>query len=96
MDRKTIIGNAITAVVTAVVMGVLASVLGILNAGNIALDEAQIEKVINRIMILDDGESYGATLSSINIHLGSIDTSLGHIQGDIQRIDSAVGALATE
>ena len=61
-----------------------------------ALDEAQIEAVIRRVLILDSGDTYAATLSSINIHLGSIDTSIGHIQGDIKRIDGAVGELAKE
>ena len=91
-----IIGNIVTAVVTALIMGVILWVVGVFKAGGAALDEVQIEAVIQRVLVLDNGDTYAATLSSINIHLGSIDTSVGHIQGDIRRIDSAVSALAAE
>ena len=91
-----IITNVLTAIVTASILGVGAWAGGIFSAGSDALDEAQIEAVIERVMVLDSGDTYAATLSSINIHLGSIDTSIGHIQGDIRRIDSAVSALAAE
>ena len=96
MDQKALISNVVTAVVTAVVLGIAGWALGVFNAGSAALDEAQIETVIKRVMVLDDNQTYAAALTSINIHLGSIDTSLGHIQGDIRRIDGAVAALAAE
>lgn len=91
-----ITGNIVTAVATAVIMGVILWAVGVFKAGGAALDEVQIEAVIQRVLVLDNGDTYAATLSSINIHLGSIDTSVGHIQGDIRRIDGAVAALVAE
>ncbi len=96
MAQKAIVGNVLTAVATAVILGIAGWAAGVFSAGSEALDENQIEAVIRRVMVLDNGDTYGAALSSMNIHLGSIDTSIGHIQGDIQRIDRAVGALAAE
>lgn len=97
MPKMTpIITNIVTAVVTAGILGIGAWAGGVFSAGSDALNEDQIEAVIKRVMVTDAGETYAATLISINLHLGSIDTSIGHIEKDITRIDGAVGALAAK
>jgi hypothetical protein len=93
---KEIRNNVITAVVTAVVLGVLGWAAGVFKAGSAALDEVQIEAAIQRAMITDSGETYGQLLNSMDKSVGEINVSIGHIQGDIARIDTAVGALAAE
>ena len=61
-----------------------------------ALDEAQIKAVIEQVLVLDSGDTYKATLSSINIHLGSIDTSIGFIKEDIDDLEDSVAILVAE
>ena len=94
--NKEIIGNVVTAVVTAAILGILGWALGVFNAGSDALSEDQIEAVIKRTLILDNGDTYATTLSSINIRLGSIDTSLVFIKDDVDDLEDLVGILAGE
>lgn len=91
-----IISNILTAVVTATILGVGAWAGGVFSAGSDALSKDQIEAVIKQVMITDTGETYAATLIEINLHMASIDASIGHIEKDITRIDGAVGALAAK
>jgi len=96
MDQKPLIGNVCTAVATAAILGLLGWVFGVFSAGQDALTEQQIKDVIAEVMILDDGRTYAAALDSIDKSVGEINVSVGHIQGDISRIDTAVGILAAE
>jgi len=96
METKTIISNVVTAILTATVLGVAASIMGVFEAGSTALDEAQIEAVIKRVMVLDNGDTYAATLSSVNIRLGSIDTNIGTIKEDINDLELSMRDLASE
>lgn len=88
--------NVLTAVATAIILGILGWATGVFNAGSDALTEDQIEEVIKRIDVLDSGATYSATLSTIAIRLGTIDTRLGHIEEDIGDVEDAVGILAAE
>lgn len=88
--------NIITAVATAGILGVFAWVGGVFSAGSDALNEAQIEAVITKVMVTDAGETYAATLSSINLSLASIDTNIGAIKEDIDDLENAVGILVSE
>ena len=72
--------NVVTAVVTAGILGVIGWGMGVFEAGSTALDEAQIEAVITKVMVTDAGETYAATLSEINLSLASIDTNIGAIK----------------
>ena len=95
-EISPLVGNVVTALVTAAILGIAGWAMGVFNAGSDALDEAQIEAVIKRVLVLDNGDTYAATLNSIDKSVGEINISIGHIQGDIQRIDGAVAALAAE
>lgn len=94
MNQMT--GNVVTAVATALIMGVIAWAGGVFKAGEAALDEAQIKAVINQVLVLDDLRTYGQAITSIDRSVGEINVSLGHIKDDIDRIDGAVAALASE
>jgi len=96
MAQKPLIGNVCTAVVTALVMALIGWAFGVFEAGSQALDDAQIKRVIAEVMILDDERSYAVALDSIDKSVGEINLSIGYIQRDISRIDTAVGALAAE
>ena len=96
MDQKTLISNVVTAVVTAAVLGVLAWAGGVFSAGTAALDEAQIEAVIEKVLIRDNGATYAASLASIDISLATINTSIGAIKEDIDDLEDNVALLAAE
>ncbi len=91
-----IVGHVLTAVVTAAILGILGWAMGVFAAGADALNEQQIKAVITEVMVLDDGRTYAAALDSIDKSVGEINVSIGHIEGDISRIDAAVAALAAE
>lgn len=88
--------NIITAVATAGILGAFAWAGGVFSAGSDALNEAQIEAVITKVMVTDAGTTYAATLSSINLTLASMDSTLDHIQEDLDDLETAVGILASE
>jgi branched-subunit amino acid permease len=96
MDQKTIISNVVTAVVTAGVLGVIAWAGGVFSAGSTALDEAQIEAVVGKILVRDTGATYGASLASIDISLATINTSIGSIKDDIDDLEDSVSILVAE
>jgi len=96
MDQKALISNVITAVVTAGILGVLASAGGVFSAGSDALDEAQIKSVIEEVLIRDTGATYAASLASIDISLATINTSLGAIKDDIDDLEDSVAILVAE
>ena len=96
MDQKALTSNVVTAVVTAGVIGVLGWATGVFSAGQDALTEQQIKDVIAQVLVLDSGDTYKATLTSINIHLGSIDTSIGAIKEDIDDLEDSMGILVAK
>lgn len=96
MDQKVLISNVVTAVVTAGVLGVLAWAGGIFSAGSDALDEAQIEAVIERVLIRDNGATYAASLAGIDLSVAQINTSIGAIKEDIDDLEDSVSILAAE
>lgn len=96
MSQKEIITNVITAVVTAGVLGLLAWVGGVFSAGSDALDEAQIEAVIEKVLIRDNGATYAASLASIDLSVAEINTSIGAIKEDIDDLEDSVAILVAE
>jgi len=96
MDQKAIGGNVITAVATATVLGFLGWAVGVFGAGQDALTEKQIKAVIAEVMILDSGDTYAATLNSIDKSVGEINVAINAIKEDIDDLEAAVSALAAQ
>jgi len=95
-EHKVMIGNVVTAVITAGIIGVLGWTLGVFNAGSDALTEAEIKRVMAETLILDDGLTYAATLDSIDKSVGEINVSLGFIKDDIEDLEDSVAILVAE
>lgn len=93
---KAIQTNVITAIVTAGILGTLGWAGGVFEAGSTALDEQQIETVIKRVMITDKGQTYAASLASIDGSLIGILATQEAIKEDIDDLETAVGSLASE
>jgi len=96
MDQKTLISNVVTAVVTAVVLGTFGWASGVFSAGQDALTEQQIKDVIKQVLILDSGDTYAATLDSIDKAVGEINVSIGAIKEDIDDLEDSMAILAAE
>jgi hypothetical protein len=96
MDQKTLISNVVTAAATAIVMGLGAWALGVFNAGSVAIDEAQIEAVVGKILVRDTGATYAASLASIDVSVAQINTSIGAIKDDIDDLEDSVSILVAE
>ena len=96
MDLKQLGTHLGTVVITAAVMGVLGSMLGVFEAGTEALDKAQIRAVIEEVMVRENGDTYGSSLVSIDGTLIAINTNITAIQKDIDKLERTLGALAGE
>jgi len=94
MDKKTLIATASATVVTLVVTMLVGYVAGVFERGSDALTEDQIEKVLERVLVTDAGKTYAATLSEVNGTLISIDTKVGIIQGDVDKLERALRELS--
>ncbi len=96
MDHKAMQGNVITAVVVAAIMGIIAWAGGLLSAGNKALDEQQIKDVVAQVLIRDTGVTYAASLASIDGSLIAISTQVKFLTDEVDDLEVAVLALASE
>ena len=95
-QAKGIAGNVVTAVGTALVLGIIGWATGVFSAGNDALNEARIKEVVNGIMVTDTGATYAQTLASINTNLTVISTQVVELTGEVDDLEDAVLALASE
>jgi len=96
MDQKALTSNIVTAVVTASVLGILGWASGVFSAGQDALTEQQIKDVIKQVLILDSGDTYAATLDSIDKAVGEINVSIGAIKEDIDDLEDSIAILAAK
>lgn len=96
MDSKAMIEKVLVALITAVVLGALGFFAGVFEKGATAMNEDQIEAVIQRIMVTDAGETYAATLMSVNGTLIALDTKVGELKEDVNDLEDAVRTLASE
>ena len=101
MDKKTAIGIAAAAAITAIVTWFVTSQLTAIDEGATALTEAQIRAVVTQMQKTPGGETYGKALQDINLSLGTINTKLeGHeqfrteIRGDLNSIRQSMIILA--
>jgi hypothetical protein len=90
------ISNVVTAVVTAVVLGILGFFAGVFEKGAEAISEDQIEAVLKRVMITDAGKTYAETLVEVNGTLIAIDTKVSIIQKDVGSLEEILFDLASD
>lgn len=88
--------NVITAVVTAGILGALGWAGGVFEAGSTALDEQQIEAVIERVMVTDSGQTFSQALNSLNNTSIVLDTTVKELTKEVDDLEVAVLALAAE
>ena len=90
------VSNVLTAVATAAILGIIGFFGGVFEKGAQAINEDQIETVIQRVLITDTGKTYAATLVEINGSLGVISSQIGELKDDVNDLEDAVLELASE
>jgi len=80
IDQKTVITSAVTFAVTAAFGLFIGSIAGVFERGSEALTEDKIKEVLMEIMVLDNGQTYGQALSSINTTLAVTEQRLGAME----------------
>ena len=96
MEHKAMAGNVITAVATAAIMGLMAWGGGLINAGSASLDKDQIRAVLKEELRTDAGLTYGQALSAISTTQTTTLTEIGNLKDDVDDLEDAVLALASE
>lgn len=91
-----IVGNIITAVATAAILGVVGMLLGVFSAGSAAIDKQQILDVLKEEMKTDAGMTYAARISEIDGTLISMETRVGILQTDLSVLEQNVYDLASD
>lgn len=96
MDQKAIISNVVVAVATAVIMGMLGWAMGVFEKGQQAIDKEQIRAVLQEELQTDAGQTYGQALSQIGLDINTVQTRVEELKGDVNDLEDAVLALASE
>jgi len=95
-ETNPIVGNVITAVATAAILGVLGWAFGVFSAGTAAIDKEQIRAVLEEEMKTDAGKTYAARIAEIGGTLINIETRVGILQTDLADLEENVFDLASE
>lgn len=95
-ETNPIVGNVITAVATAAILGVLGWAFGVFSAGSAAIDKEQIKAVLVEEMKTDAGKTYAARISEIDGTLISMETRVSTLQADVSDLEDNVFDLASE
>lgn len=96
MDQKAIVSNVVTAVATSIVLGVGAYLMGVFEKGTEAQAKEQIRAVLEEVMQTDSGVTYGAALTQIGLDINTVQTRVEELKGDVDDLEDAVLALASE
>lgn len=92
--KKEIASNVITAVATAVVLGIGGYFLGVFEKGTEAANKEQIREVLNEVMKTDSGKTYGEALSKIGLDINTVSTKVSELKEDVNDLEDAVFLLA--
>lgn len=94
--RKEILSNVVTAIATAVILGLGGYFLGVFEKGTEAADKELIREVLAESMTTDTGLTYGQALSKIGLDVNTVATKVDELKGDVDDLEDAVLALASE
>ncbi len=98
MDKSSIIGTAVSVVVTLIVTMAVGSIMGVFEKGSAAMERDAIESIVderlNSRLKTDTGMTHAEALATINISVARIETKVQGVESDVQDIRNAVRALA--
>lgn len=93
-EMNPIVSNVITAVATAVVLGVGAGLMGVFEKGATAINEDQIEAVVNEIMVTAAGTSIKARIAEVDGQLIGLETRVDNLREDVEDLEDITLDLA--
>lgn len=93
---NAITSNVITAVATAIVLGLGGWAVGVFDAGNKAMSKEAIREVLQEELMTDDGKTYGQAFSALTVGQAEIKTTVGIIQTDVRDLEKSVIDLASD
>lgn len=68
--------------------------MGIFERGTVALNEDQIEMVVQRILITDANKTYGQVLTDLGVGQTQIKTQIGELRNDVEDLEDYLFTLA--
>ena len=91
MNQKAILNNPIVvAAATAIVLGIGGWGLGVFNTGQAAIDKQQIEDVLIEVLLRDNGQTYAASLATIETTVIILETRVGILTEDVTDLEEFV------
>jgi hypothetical protein len=90
-----IVSNVITAVATAIVLGIGGWFLGVFEKGSDAAAKELVREVLQEEMKTDAGKTYAARISEIDGTLIGMETRVDILQVDLNDLEGAVMDLAS-
>lgn len=93
---KALVNNVLTAVVTAGVLGVLGFFMGVFEKGASAMNEDQIEIVIEKVMVLDSGKTYKARMAELDVEIARAEARQEIIRNDLDDLEDTLFELVSD
>jgi len=95
-ETNPIVGNVVTAVATAIILGLGGWLLGVFEKGSDAANKEVIRAVLVEEMKTDEGITYAARISEIDGHLIGMETRVTILKADLDALEENVFDLASE
>lgn len=92
--KKELINGVVVSVVTAIVLGVGAWVMGVFEKGTIAADKELIRTVIAEELQTDAGQTYSARLAEVGTQVTILETRVGELKDDVEDLEDIALDLA--
>ena len=96
MNQKALISNVITAAATAIVLGMGGWVFGVFQTGSAAIDEQQIKDVLKEVLLRDNGQTYAASLVTVETTVVRLETRVEGLTDDVDDLEDFVLELSSE
>ena len=92
--KKELINGVVVSVVTAMVLGFGAYVMGVFEAGTNAADKDLIRAVIEEELKTDAGKTYKARLAEVGSKITVLETRVDDIRSDVEDLEDIALDLA--
>lgn len=92
--KKELISGVVVSVVTAIVLGIGAYVMGVFEKGTIAADKELIRSVIEEELTTDAGKTYKARLAEVGNQITVLETRADALRNDVEDLEDIALDLA--
>ena len=92
--KKELINGVVVSVVTAIVLGFGAYLMGIFEKGSIAADKELIQTVIEEELKTDAGKTYKARLAEVDKEIAVLEARVDDVRTDLKDLEDIAYDLA--